>query len=406
MFTLGLPPKTLPCAPLEVELDEGHLDPEPQAFVYGDGSGYLQQTRELRRASWSVVTVGDRGDGRDEGDDDQQRASSTMRGGIGGWFPTVPRGELSAMINFLRHAGPGARFVTDCQTVYDGVRLGVPDSLIAASSMNADLWRKIRAGITDRDDAPAILKTKAHRSMTAARRDTEDHLGHWWGNHLADAHAKELAHQMICEPSLEPKWSTARSEAVATLKRVAFGVAWALRRWPVLERRRDRVPADAPEDDDHIGHVLRRRADGAVECALCRRFARSGDSGGMGRLRREHCGGSILDRVDETHALRTSSGVTWCTRCGGFTSRWLRSLLAPCRGKPPTASRRNILRRLHAGLPPTAQAYLKQATEDGGAPAEAPDHAGLTAWIEKGAAASGNGLRDRCPYYGGAHGDI
>ncbi len=129
-----------------------------------------------------------------------------------------------------------------------------------------------------------------------------------------------------------------------------------------------------------MGHILKRRPDGAVECVLCRLYVRDSGAKSMGRFRRQHCGGSIYDRIDGSHALRTSSGVTWCFRCGGFTSRWLRSLLEPCRGRPPTAARRTILRRLNAGLPPTAQAYLSQVVVDGGAPGSAPDHRGITEW--------------------------
>ncbi len=312
-------------------------------IVYGDGSGYHQRVRELRRASWAVVTM----DAADEHEPPPTR--SRLRGGIGGWFPTVPRGELSALTALLRHAGPGATFVTDCQAVADGVRACVPATLTAASCVNADLWRAVSAGLRDRDEPAAIVKTKAHRSRAAARRDAVDHEGHWWGNGAADSHAKQLAYSMVVEPNLELQWSRHRSMVTAAVKRAAAGTAWALGRWPTLERRRERCLPEGPDDgEQETGHILRRRPDGAVECTLCKQYARCEDRAAR-RFRREICAGSIYNRIDETHSLRVSSGVTWCSRCGGFSSRWLRSLLEPCRGRPLTATRRNILRRLNAG---------------------------------------------------------
>ncbi len=101
---------------------------------------------------------------------------------------------------------------------------------------------------------------------------------------------------------------------------------------------------------------------------------------GATRLRHEVCGGSILQHIDETHALRHSGGVIWCVKCGGYTSRWPRSLLLPCRGKPWSASRRNVLRRLLLGLPPTPADHLQQTILEGGAPAGVPDYAGEAMW--------------------------
>ncbi len=374
LFSLGLPPKLLPWEPVEVKLDEGQLEPEGLQVVYGDGSGYHQQVRELRRATWALATM------EDASGKMAPQTRSTMRGGVSGWYPTVPRGELSALVAFLKHAGPNACFVTDCQGVADGVRMGVPASLKSASCINADLWRAVCFGLRDRDEPTRILKTKAHRSQAAAGRDEVDHLGHWWGNRAADEHAKQLAYGMTQAPNLEAVWAEHRAVVVAALKRAAVGVAWALGRWPALERRRDRVPSDCPEDgDQETGHVLRRRPEGAIECTLCKKYVRS-DCRAAARFRRELCSGSILSRIDETHALRVSSGVTWCQRCGGFSSRWLRSLMEPCLGRPPNATRRNILKRLNAGLLPTAQAYLRDVAQDQGAPADAPDHQGLAAW--------------------------
>ncbi len=343
LLVRGLPPKPLPWTPVEVSLTEGDMTPEPMADIYGDGSGYLQEVKELRRSTWAIVRA-------ERGEHCDWECTDCMRGGIGGWFPTVPRGELSALIYFMRHSGPGARFITDCQAVADGMMLGVPESLTGAASFNADLWRKVREGLHDRGAPPTVLKTKAHRSRSAALCDAVDHEGHWAGNNLADKAAKELAKSMVDSPCLEPAWFEPREAAVMAMRRIAFGVAWALQRWPEMVKREAKPLKTDDGDDQDTQHVLNRRADGGVECVVCRRVART--LGGISRLRREMCGGSILHLIDGTHTLRFTHGITWCSMCSAFTSRWPRFLLQPCRRRPWAADRRNILRRLLAGLPP------------------------------------------------------
>ncbi len=372
LLARGLPPKPLPWEPVPVSMTEGCITPEPSIAVYGDGSGYLQEVKELRGASWWVVTIGHDCNG-------EWRREEAMRGGVHGWFPTVPRGEFPALLNFLRCSGPNAQFVTDCQGVADGMHTGIPDALTSSGSFNADLWKEARGYLRDREVAPTVIKTKAHRARAAALLDAEDHVGHWYGNQCADAHAKSLAKSMIEAPKLDGVWHGAREVAIQTLRRAAFGVAWALRCWPELEKKKPTGPHQIQnEADQDTGHMFHRRQDGGIECTLCRRVARGAK--GARRLRREVCGGSILHHIDESHAIRFSAGVTWCDKCGGFTTRWPRSLLLPCKGKPWSADRRNVLRRLRQGLTPSAATHFQRALTAGGAPANAPDHSGTLTW--------------------------
>ncbi len=371
LLARGLPPKVVPWEPVEVSMAEGTLGPEPFADIYGDGSGFLQSVKELRRASWAIIR------GEHRGGDDYE-CLEALRGGVAGWFSTVPRGEITAFISFLRHSGPGARYITDCQAVADAAAMGVPGTLLNASSLNADLWRMVRDGIDDREEPPLVIKTKAHRSLAAARRDAMDHEGRWWGNNCADQCAKQLARAMAANPCLEPVWEDARETFDMTLRRIAFGVSWALKHWPELEKKKNGPSGIHHEGDQDTGHILCRRPDGAVECTLCRRVARS--ENGARRLARETCGGSIVAHIDESHALRITGGVTWCNLCGAFTSRWPRALLDPCRRRPWPADRRNVLRRLRQGLPPSAAEHFSKAIHAGGAPSGVPDHAGETAW--------------------------
>ncbi len=373
LLARGLPPKPLPWTPVDGGLVEGNLQPEPMADVYGDGSGYLQQTKEIRRATWAINCI-------ERGADGEWVMTDAMRGAVPGWFSTVPRGELHALVYFLRHAGSGARFFTDCQAVADGIMQGVPKALASAASFHADLWRQVREGVNDRGEVPVVIKIKSHRSRSAALVDDGD-LRHWSGNGFADLHAKSLAKSLIGGPHLEPAWCEPRESATMALRRIAFGVGWALLHWPELDRKLAPRPRDDDEGDDQdTGHILRRREDGGLECALCRRCGRTAN--GMARLRREICGGAIAHQIHESHVLRFTNGVTWCASCGAFTSCRPRYLLQECRRRPWTADRRNILRRLMAGLPPSEAAHFHRAAVQQGAPAGRPDYVGSLRWAK------------------------
>lgn len=80
---------------------------------------------------------------------------------------------------------------------------------------------------------------------------------------------------------------------------------------------------------------------------------------------KEACGGNILQRMDESHSLEYTRGVTWCKACGAFTTRRPRKLLRRCDRRPRTAAQRTILNRLRAGLAPLdSPHFLTAAKED------------------------------------------
>ncbi len=85
------------------------------------------------------------------------------------------------------------------------------------------------------------------------------------------------------------------------------------------------------------------------------------------------CGGSIHGAIHHSHSLSASHGVTWCQRCGAFSTRWPRQLVLPCRGRPGTIPQRNVLRRLLGGLPPTTASYLQDVAQASGRPATSTD---------------------------------
>ncbi len=122
-----------------------------EGFVYGDGSGYHQDDVGARTATWSIVRMP-----TDNGEN--MTPSVVMRGAVGGWWPTVPRGELWSLIKFLQHCSGQAAFVGDCRYVVDGEARGVAPRLRSSASLDADLWRIVHQLLRDHGTIPNIVK--------------------------------------------------------------------------------------------------------------------------------------------------------------------------------------------------------------------------------------------------------
>ncbi len=130
----ALPSKLWGWQPVEVEFAEGWLTQGYEGESYGDGSGYCQQERGKNIATWSIVrTAGDVDDG--------WVVTERLRGNITGWFPTVPRAEMRALIEHLRHTGQRGTYVGDCKSVIDAALYGVPEKWLSWKNINADLWK-------------------------------------------------------------------------------------------------------------------------------------------------------------------------------------------------------------------------------------------------------------------------
>ncbi len=359
LLEMGLPPRAVPWQPIVGNFVEGSLsmDPGGNRHTYGDGSGFNQQSVESRVATWAVIRAGN-------GDNGNTVATETMRGIVDGWYPTVPRGELSALNAHIQHAGLNDTYVGDCRHVLDGIEKLVPISLTSSANINADLWGETKRLLRDHGGAIAVRKTKAHRSRARAEVDLEDTLQNWLGNNLADAAAKDLARDAAISLGNAAEVDRERDLAIPVIKRVAYGAAWAYRHWPAIDGRAAR-PSDPDIDIDEAndeGHVIKRRLDGTYECSVCRKTART-PAGGR-RLLHEACGGNIRHRIDETHALHHTKGITWCNNCGAYTTRWPRRLLHKCDRRPRTAVHRTILKRLRAGLPPMDAPHFQIAAKE------------------------------------------
>ncbi len=228
-----------------------------------------------------------------------------------------------------------------------------------------------------------IRKTKAHRSAAKAELDAEDPPFYRAGNAMADDAAKDLAKQLMEQDTTQAEAEGLQDISRRILCRVAFGAAWAHRHW-IHDDADGELDEHAP--DDHLDadalaeelHVLRKLPKGGEECTICRRMAVGPRA--LARLRKETCGGSIENVIDESHLIRRSNGIVWCTLCGAFASRWPRRLLTPCARRPKSAAQRNVLRRLMMGMKPTTAGDLEHAQEDAGLPKTSGDDHGEQQW--------------------------
>ncbi len=328
--------------------------------VYGDGSGYNQELAACRIATWAIVRpIGSIAD--------QCRQYERLRGTVSGWFSTVPRGELKALIEHMRHADGNETFVSDCQYVVEGARDGVPIRHTASRSANADLWREVKRLQKDMGSVPIVHKTKAHRAWSAAAHDDGEPMHRWCGNRAADAEAKGLAKNIAQQDHRARLTYEAVSRHYAAITRVALGAAWAYQRWPEVERRIG-TKADTVEDEGGLNpedrHCVRRGEGGRLECKLCGKYSRTGR--GMAKLRTERCLGPISQAIHHTHCTINSGGIIWCSKCGAYMTRWPRRLAQPCAHRPVSDAQRNVLNRLRNEKAPTTASYLQhEPCQDG-----------------------------------------
>ncbi len=179
------PPRNGRWAPIEKREPEGCLSMSSDVRSYGDGSGYRQRLRQGRVATWAVARINADGS-----------ISEALRGVVDGYYSTVPRGEIRALIEHLRHAGPNAVYVGDCQYVLDVARAGVPPQHLSARSPDPDLWAIVRRLLHDHGATMPLVKVKAHASLEVAL-DAGTSAQDRRGNSAADGLCRNLEKDII-----------------------------------------------------------------------------------------------------------------------------------------------------------------------------------------------------------------
>ncbi len=202
----------------------------------------------------------------------------------------------------------------------------------------------------------------------------------WKGNDEADALAKTLCKTVFGEAGGHLLDDHQAADHVEALKRFAIAAGWAVRNGPTGTRRgkSKRGARNADEGNpERIGaHQMRRSPGGDWECALCKLQGNTAAS--RRSLRSKQCKGEITLQCHPSHSLCWKEGFLWCDECAAYTTRQPRQLRLPCPGKAAGETRRNILRRLRDGLPPTTAKY---ALSHKVCHRDAEDDAALEHWI-------------------------
>ncbi len=351
LATLGIPPRTRRHRPREVALREGTLMRGTSGHLFGDASGvgWPQQAPEV--VTWSVITLAR----------DGESLAQSMSGTCRGWYPSVARGELQALVEMLEAALIPATYVGDCHYVVDGLEAGVPLSFASSESVHADLWRRARWLVNDHGPGVTAVKIKAHRSRTRAQNEGgAGGLELWHGNRLADATGTGLALR-LWEGGTAGAGArqAARADDLGSVIRAAICTRLAQSqldglKLPRARRRKARLGRSPAQCGDHV--LVPLASGGGRACERCKLITRTPTS--FKTLASRPCNGDVLLGIHPSHRLRASVGVTWCESCGCYMTRLPRALRQPCAKAPRSAAARNVLRRLRSGLPPTTATYL------------------------------------------------
>ena len=328
LLCCGWPPVEVPWKPIEIGFAEGELDGQHQGEAFGDGSGKHQDVKELRTAAWGLCRLR-----KHEGTGGGQK-DLTSRGVVEGWFPTVPRAELTALIWHLRTALIPSQYIGDCAYVIKGASGAPAEWLQQSRSFNADLWKEVAHLIRDHGGHTEMFKTKAHQARSAAENDDTQPFRWWLGNELADRTAKQLYRDRAAGGYDIDQLAENRAQYASVLCRVAHAVAWTFKIWPggfksVVRRRKF---ANAFEGGKCGDHVLTKRSVGCWGCKHC--TLRCNGRRGLVALRRKPCFGDAVARAHPSHKLRCHNGILWCCRCGAHTTRIPQELLRSCAKGP------------------------------------------------------------------------
>jgi len=351
--------------------------------IFLDGSAFAPTMPGLTRAGWAVVAM-------------RPGTASPLYvcyGHLPGRYEQAAGGgELFAFIVALQLTAFPGHVYTDFQHLLDGIEHG-ETWCISPERRYATLWR-IAWWLLRDCTCPELHKVKAHTRFDPKAEPSV--LRKRAGNAWADAFAKAGAGR---HPSNADLISRNRDAA-----RIAGQVLrWAgrvLAHWPMIDAEtraadsaalgRQAQPAKKLKkrrkprlDPERGGHVLVPGDAGACSCRLCGVVARSPDAARA--LAKQACNGGLLAQLPAetwpaftTHQIcfatvGTETGARpplfWCSKCYAFASRpdCARDLQKECcYSRSPPAPRPKhkdaAVRRIHAGMYPSAQGLLKSVT--------------------------------------------
>ncbi len=321
-------------------------DPSMSGHVFHDGSCTTSVFRGVQRASMALVQV-----------DGDAKPVKTVSIPIWGTLPQTSQAAEYAAYAGLSHVitGPTTTY-GDCQGVLDHAAMD-PARRHEGRRRYAGVLMSMAKFPNGVANIVKSVKVKAHQRI----ENLTDAQERWLaiGNDLADAAAKEaLKRHPQPSPEVDRKirWWESRARHVVT------AVATAMTHFPPLGGKLKKKPRPQPEssgrgdEDEHPPHRWE-FSGGRWRCARCWTFI-AGNGGVPAARRKEACRANrITVQQDQFakagHQMLQTEGdlpITFCARCGGWSSRRANRLSRQC--GPPTPAGRMALRRIASGLHP------------------------------------------------------
>ena len=298
----------------------------------------------------------------------------------GGWYGpmieppfTVPRAELTALINIVQLTTGDITVVSDCRYVVDGFGRGRHRK---PNGRNGHLWADLAAAIDKHDGSVRLRWVKAHISVQEF--EAADFPAEWvLGNEAADALAKRGA-ALVQVPEARCS-EIARADAIAWKVRIRIAAATidAAKSTAITARRSHCKKLRATRRATVVNELQTTSHDIAVSgsrlaCGTCKQsrprtqvlqWLRCPCAGPPSFQTPAAPAAPILYEGDNvvqvgnkvahgSHSLAAYRGVTWCWRCGSHTyGKVLHSLAKPC-PSGPTEAGQGVLSRLRKGRTP------------------------------------------------------
>ncbi len=339
-------PPDLPQVVVE-RFDGGPLDGviDLEGDMYIDGSCSRHAIPELQRASWAFVV-------RAEDGGDCAIVSSPLWRGL----PQTPQAaEFAAYASAVQFIGGPTRIYGDCSNVLNQANGGFMKAM-APNRKYSGVVRDTLKYPERLRNVQALCKVKAHVDISKITDETERR--HASGNSAADEAAKAARGR---HPRPAPAEEKQLEHDIESAIRIIKLAAEAMKKWPQQQRRfrprgKPKVAAASvsrrgpPHDWQYVEDAWR--------CSQC---AKRVDGAGakpdpfLSACERQRRRGTQASAVHRGHAMAHAHGaglpISFCVRCGAWTSRRSYRLAKECVGRP-TPSGKQALQRIAAGRHP------------------------------------------------------
>ena len=295
---------------------------------FGDGSGVSPFGGDSTRCGFSVVQT--------KGGNGSFSLAVCLLGPLPGIIQSTPAAEATAFLYYLRYANDKKTmvFYSDCQWVVDCFHRG-PSCCTGALHVHADIWRQIWRINDARTHRVICAKVKAHASAADMAAGYDQWLKE--GNSYADAGAKLGRSRHPREPDLEKKACKAYVLVQMLGRFIARSCAESMRAGddvPPHDRNLKKIRKEVCREKTRSPKHAIVEDNERFRCLWCLKSAATSEA--LKTAKCSQAGG---------HNLWRSSGITICSRCGGYSQFSTRLLGAECTGTA-VGSRKHWLKRV------------------------------------------------------------